>query len=68
MFFTVLNYAEKSLLVLPGTGTCTGVTLFSFTAVTGTPSKIASARTSLVFLLSDEIVKMVLKTLRKTTR
>ena len=66
MFFTVLNYAGKSLLVLSGIGT--GVTLFSFTAVTGTPSKIASTRTSLVFLVSDEIVKMVLKILRKTTR
>ena len=66
MFFTVLNYAGKSLLVLSGIGT--GVTLFSFTAVTGTPSKIASTRTSLVFLVSDEILKMVLKILRKTTR
>lgn len=54
------------MLVLSGTGT--GVTLFSFTIVNGTPSKIASARTSLVSLVSDEIVKMVLKTLRKATR
>ena len=42
-YITVLDYTDKTLLVLSGTGS--GVSLFSFTAVIGMSVGIASTNT-----------------------
>ena len=62
-YIIVFNYSDKTLLVLPDTGS--GVSLFSSITVIGTPIGIASASISLVFLLTNGIVKMFLQTLGK---
>ena len=58
-YITVLDYTDKTLLVLSGTGS--GVSLFSFTAVIGMSVGIASTSISLVFFVTNGIVKMFLK-------
>ena len=55
-YVTFLNYASKTLLVFSETGS--DVSLFSCTAVISTPVRIASASISIVFLVSNGIVKM----------
>ena len=62
-FITAIDYADKSLLVLSGTSS--GVFLCSFSTVIGMPVRIASASISLMFLISNAIVKMFLKTMGK---
>ena len=62
-YITALDYTNKTLLVL--TVAFTGVSLCSFTTVIGTPVRIVSATISLVFLISKEMVKMFLKSMRK---
>ena len=51
------------MLVLSGTGS--GVSLFSFTTVIGTPAGIASAIISLVLIVTNKIIKHFLKTMAK---
>ena len=62
-YITVLDYTDKTLLVLSGTGS--GVSLFSFTAVIGMSFGIASTSISLVFFVTNGIVKMFLKAMGK---
>ena len=54
-YITVLDYADKTLLVLLGADS--GVSLFSFTNVIGTTVVIASASNNLVFLVTNAIEK-----------
>ena len=60
-YIKALDYADKTLIVLPGTSS--GVSLCSFTSATSTPVRITSANISLVFLISNGIVKIFLKTM-----
>lgn len=53
-YITTLDCVEKTLLVLPGARS--GVSLYSFTTVIGTPVETASAGTLLVFLISNGII------------
>lgn len=63
MCITVLDHADAILLVLSGTGIF--VSVFSCTTVIGVPVGIASAGISLVFLVTNENVRMFLKTMVK---
>ena len=51
------------MLALSGAGS--GVSLFSFKTVIGTPAGIASAIISLVLLVTDRIIKHFLKAMAK---
>ena len=62
-YITALIYAEKGWLVLTGASIC--ISLRSFTIVIGTLVGIKSASISLVFLISNWIIKMFLKTGKK---
>ena len=55
-YITALDHPDKALLVL--SGTISDVSLCSFTTVIGTFVEIVSASISLVFLISNGIVKM----------
>ena len=63
-YITPLKYTDKTLLVLSDTSGA--VSLFLFNAVIGTPVGIESASISLVFLINNAIVKMLLKTKKKS--
>ena len=56
-YITVLDYADKTLLVLLGADS--GVSLFSFTNVIGTTVGIASASNNLVFLSLMELKRKI---------
>ena len=58
---TTLDYAGKALLVLSGASN--DVSLCSFTTTIDAPVVIASASICLVFLTSNGIFKMFLKTM-----
>ena len=60
---TALDYADKTLLVWSCESS--GVSLCLFTTVIATPIAIKIASVSLVFLISNEIVKMFLKAIGK---
>ena len=60
MYITTLDYAYKTLLV--SVGASSDVSLSTFTTVIGTLVAIASASINLVYLVSNGIVKMSLKT------
>ena len=53
-----LNKTHRSIML-----TGSGVSLFSFTTVIGTPVGIVSVSLSLVFLITNGIVNMFLKTM-----
>ena len=61
-YITAVHYVEKTLLVLSGESS--DVSFSSFATVIGTAAGIASASISLVFLISNGIVKMFLKKTR----
>ena len=56
---TAIHYVEKTFLVLSGKNN--DASFSSFATVIGTPAEIASGSISLVFLISNGIVKMFLK-------
>ena len=60
-YITSLEYVGKTLVVL--SDTCSDVSLFSFTAAIGTLVGVASTSISLVFLVSNGIIKIFLKTM-----
>ena len=62
-YITALDYAGKTLMVL--SGATSGVSLCLFTTIIGTSFGITSASISLVFLISNGIVRMYLKTMRR---
>ena len=59
-YMTVLSYVGKTLLFLPGVGS--GASTFQFATVVRAPTGIACASFSLVFLASNGILKIYLKT------
>ena len=62
-YITAFDYADKTFFVLPGASS--SVSLCLFTTVIGTLVEITSASISLVFLISDGIVKIILKAMEK---
>ena len=60
-YITSFDYAGKTLLV--SLAASSGVYLCSFTTVIGIPVGITRASISLVFLISNGIVRMFLKTM-----
>ena len=60
-YITALDYAGKTLLLLSVASS--GVFLHLFTTITGTPVGNKAASISLVFLISNEVIKMFLKTM-----
>ena len=62
-YIAALNYADKILIVLSDASS--GVSLNLFTTLIGTLFGIASASISLVFFISNGIVKTFLKTMEK---
>ena len=62
-YITAHEYANRILFVLSGESS--DVSLYSFTTANGTPIGIAIASISLLFLTSNEIVKMLFKAMRK---
>ena len=54
-YITAIDYADRTLLVFSGKSSCASI--YSFTIANGTPAGIASASISLLFLISNEIVK-----------
>ena len=61
-YIAAFDYFDKSLIVL--SATIGSISIASFATVTGTAVGIASASLSLVFSLSAELVKQLLKTAR----
>ena len=58
-YITVLDYTDKTPLAILVASS--GVFLWSFNTVIGTPVGITSASISLVFLIGNKVVKMFLK-------
>ena len=62
-YITTFDYIDKILVVLSATSS--GVSIISFTSVTGAPVEIASASFTLMFSLTTWIVKKSLNITRK---
>ena len=62
-YVTTFDYIDKILIVL--SVTTGGVSIISFTSVTGAPVGIASASFTLIFSLTTGIVKKLLNITRK---
>ena len=62
-YITIFDYIDKILIVL--SVTTGGVSIISFTSVTGAPVGIASASFTLIFSLTTGIVKKLLNITRK---
>ena len=60
---SALDYADKTLLIFSGSSS--SISFCSFTAIFGTPVGIVSASISLVFHISNRIIKVFLKTMGK---
>ena len=65
-YITAFDYTDKNLLVL--LGAYCGFSLCLFTTVIGTPVGTASVSVSVVFLISNEMMKMLLKAMGKTKK
>ena len=62
-YVTAFNYIDKVLIVLSATSG--GVSIISFTSITGAPVGIASASFTLIFSLTTGIAKKLLNITRK---
>ena len=62
-YVTIFDYIDKILIVL--SATTGGVSIISFTSITGAPVGIASASFNLIFSLTTGIVKKLLNITRK---
>ena len=65
-YIVVFDYIDKALIVLSVTSR--GMSIIFFASVIGVPAWIASASFTLVFSLTTEIIKTVLKILSNTKR
>lgn len=64
-YTTGLDYADKTLLMFSGVSSAFSIA--SFPTSINTPVVVVSASDSLVFLVSNEILKNILKTIKKGT-
>ena len=62
-YIAAFDHIDKTLIVLSATSG--GISIISFTSVTGIPAGIASASFTLVFSLTTGIIKKLLKVTRK---
>ena len=62
-YTTALDYTDKTLIVLSAASG--GISIISFTKVIGIPAVVISASLTLVFSLTTEIIKKLLKETRK---
>ena len=62
-YVTIFDYIDKIFIVL--SATTGGVSIISFTSITGAPVGIASASLTLIFSLTTGIVKKLLNITRK---
>ena len=62
-YIAAFDYIEKNLIFLSATSG--GISINSFTCVTGVPTGLASASFTLIFSLTTGIVKKLLKIIRK---
>ena len=61
-YVTTFDYIDKILIILSaGSG---GVSIISFTSIIGVPAGIASASFTLIFPITTEIIKKLLRTIR----
>ena len=62
-YIAAFDYIDKTLIVLSATSG--GISIISFTSVTGIPAGLASASFTLVFSVTTGIIKKLLKITRK---
>ena len=62
-YIAAFDYIDKTLMALSATSG--GIGIISFTSVTGIPAGLASASFTLIFSLTTEIIKKLLKVTRK---
>ena len=62
-YIAAFDYIDKTLMALSATSG--GIDIISFTSVTGIPAGLASASFTLIFSLTTEIIKKLLKVTRK---
>ena len=62
-YVTIFDYIDKILIVL--SATTGGISIISFTTTIGAPVGIASARFTLIFSITTEIIKKLLDITRK---
>ena len=62
-YIAVFDYIDKTLIVLSAIGG--GISITSLTSVIGIPAGIASGSFTLIFSLTTEIMKKLLKVTRK---
>ena len=62
-YIAVFDFIDKTLIVLSATSG--GISIISFTSVIGVPAGLVSASFTLVFSLTTEIIKRLLKVTRK---
>ena len=62
-YIAAFDYVDKTLIVLSATSG--GISIISFTSVTGIPAGIVSASFTLIFSLTAGIIKKLLKVTRK---
>ena len=62
-YTAALDYTNKTLIVLSARSG--GISIISFTNVIGIPARVISANFTLVFSLTTEIIKKLLKETRK---
>ena len=65
-YITTFDYIDKILIVLSATGS--GVSIISFTSITGAPVGIASASLTLIFSLTTVIVRTLLNITRNNKK
>ena len=61
-YIAAFDYFDKTLIVL--SATVGGISIISFTIVIGVPAGLASARFTLIFSLTTEFIKKLLKITR----
>ena len=62
-YITDFDYIDNTLIVLSVTSG--GIRIISFTSIIGVPAGLASASFTLIFSLTTEIIKKLLKVTRK---
>ena len=65
-YIAAFDCSDKTLILLSATSG--GISIISFTSVTGAPAGLASASFTLIFSLTTGIIKKILKITRKKRR
>ena len=65
-YIAAFDYIDKTLIALSGTSG--GISIISFTSVTGIPAGLSNASFTLLFSLTTGIIKKLLKVTRKKKR